>query len=94
MPVAGGLQGMKVTSVGIKELKAKLSSYVDRVRSGERVIITEHGQEVAVIIPLVTLPASCCFQRIRHCILPDYTTFIPGHNRAALCITALPKYNE
>lgn len=39
-------------SVGIKELKTKLSSYVDRVRHGEEVVITEHGREVALVIPI------------------------------------------
>jgi prevent-host-death family protein len=39
-------------SVGMRELKAKLSSYVDRVRQGEEVIITEHGKEVALVIPI------------------------------------------
>jgi len=39
-------------SVGIKELKSKLSSYVDRVRQGEEVVITEHGKEVALVIPI------------------------------------------
>jgi len=39
-------------SVGIGELKAKLSSYVERVRHGERVIITDHGEEVALMVPI------------------------------------------
>ncbi|MBI5682801.1 MAG: type II toxin-antitoxin system prevent-host-death family antitoxin [Deltaproteobacteria bacterium] len=39
-------------SVGIKELKAKLSAYVDKVRRGERFVITEHGSEVAMVIPI------------------------------------------
>lgn len=38
-----------MVSVGIKDLKAKLSSYIDRVNKGDQVIITEHGREVAVI---------------------------------------------
>ncbi len=38
--------------VGIKELKAKLSSYVDKVCNGEQVVITEHGEEVGIIIPI------------------------------------------
>jgi prevent-host-death family protein len=38
-----------MVSVGIKDLKAKLSSYIDRVSRGDQVIITEHGREVAVI---------------------------------------------
>lgn len=41
-----------MTSVGIKELKAKLSSYIDKVYKGEQVIITEHGREVAIISPI------------------------------------------
>lgn len=39
-----------MVSVGVKDIKAKLSSYIDRVRRGERVIITEHGKEVAMIL--------------------------------------------
>lgn len=39
-------------TVGIKELKAKLSSYIDMVNQGEQVIVTEHGKEVALIVPI------------------------------------------
>ncbi|HEX8949741.1 MAG TPA: type II toxin-antitoxin system prevent-host-death family antitoxin [Dissulfurispiraceae bacterium] len=39
-------------SVGIRELKAKLSSYIGRVCNGEQVVVTEHGEEVAVIVPV------------------------------------------
>ncbi len=39
-------------SAGIKELKARLSSYIDKVRQGELVIVTEHGEEVAVLVPI------------------------------------------
>lgn len=38
--------------VGIRELKAKLSSYIERVHNGERIIITEHGEEVGIISPI------------------------------------------
>jgi prevent-host-death family protein len=41
-----------MTSVGIKELKAKLSSYIDKVNKGEQIVITEHGKEVAIITPI------------------------------------------
>jgi prevent-host-death family protein len=41
-----------MVSAGIKELKAKLSSYIDTVNKGEQVVITEHGKEVAIIIPI------------------------------------------
>jgi len=41
---------MKVA--GIKELKTKLSSYINEVRKGNRILIKDHTEEVAVIIPL------------------------------------------
>lgn len=39
-------------SVGVKELKAKLSSYVGMVRKGEEIVVTDHGREVALVIPI------------------------------------------
>jgi len=41
-----------MVSVGIRELKAKLSSYVLKVKEGETVIVTDHGKEVAVLGPI------------------------------------------
>jgi prevent-host-death family protein len=39
-------------TVGIREFKAKLSSYVDRVKAGETVTITERGRPVGRIVPV------------------------------------------
>ncbi len=39
-------------SVGIKELKEKLSSYVDKVRHGEEVVVTDRGKEIALLTPI------------------------------------------
>jgi prevent-host-death family protein len=39
-------------SVGVKELKAKLSSFIARAREGEEIAITDHGKDVALIMPL------------------------------------------
>jgi prevent-host-death family protein len=41
-----------MASVGIKELKEKLSGYLDRVRHGEEIIVTDRGKEIAKVIPL------------------------------------------
>jgi prevent-host-death family protein len=41
-----------MSTVGIKMLKENLSEYVAMARSGERVIITDRGEEVAEIGPL------------------------------------------
>ena len=44
-------------TVGIKELKARLSHYVGTVRAGGEVLVTERGKVVARIIPaLVDTP--------------------------------------
>jgi prevent-host-death family protein len=39
-------------SVGIKELKARLSSYIDMVENGEEIVVTDRGREVAVVVPI------------------------------------------
>lgn len=39
-------------TVGVKELKAKLSSYIHETRSGQTIVVTDHGEEVALLSPL------------------------------------------
>lgn len=39
-------------TVGLKQLKSRLSDYVSRARDGEPIVITDRGQEVAVLEPL------------------------------------------
>ena len=43
---------MSQVTVGIRELKAHLSSYVRQVKSGASVVITEHGKPVGRIVPI------------------------------------------
>ena len=38
-------------SVGLRELKNRLSEYVREVRYGERVLVTDRGEVVAELIP-------------------------------------------
>lgn len=38
-------------SVGIRDLKNKLSEYIREVRSGEAVLVTDRGEVVAELIP-------------------------------------------
>lgn len=40
-----------MTAVGIRQLKNQLSRYLKRVRAGERLVVTERGEPVAVISP-------------------------------------------
>jgi prevent-host-death family protein len=43
---------MPQITVGIRELKAHLSSYVRQVKSGASVVITERGKPVGRIVPI------------------------------------------
>ena len=38
-------------SVGIRQLKSRLSEYVRRVQQGEEIRVTSHGQVVAELVP-------------------------------------------
>ena len=44
---------MRKRSIGIRELKAKLSSCIREVRRGTTMIVTEHGRPVARLVPEV-----------------------------------------
>lgn len=37
---------------GIRELRNHLSRYLDRVRSGEEIVVTDRGEAVARLVPL------------------------------------------
>lgn len=38
--------------VGVRELRNNLSRYLDRVRGGEEVIVTERGRAIARVLPI------------------------------------------
>jgi prevent-host-death family protein len=42
---------MTEISVGVRELKSRLSEYLRQVKAGQTVVITEHGQPVGRIVP-------------------------------------------
>jgi prevent-host-death family protein len=37
--------------VGVRELRQNLSRYLDRVKAGDSLTVTEHGREVARLVP-------------------------------------------
>jgi len=43
-----------MAKVGIRELRQNLSRYLDRVKAGETLVVTEHGREVARLVPLTS----------------------------------------
>ncbi len=38
-------------SVGVRELRQNLSRYLARVKAGESLVVTERGDEVALLVP-------------------------------------------
>jgi prevent-host-death family protein len=40
------------STVGVRELRQNLSKYLGRVKEGEALTVTEHGREVARLVPL------------------------------------------
>jgi prevent-host-death family protein len=45
-------QGPERPKVGVRELRQNLSVYLDRVKEGETLEVTEHGHAVALLTPL------------------------------------------
>jgi prevent-host-death family protein len=45
-------------SIGVREARQNLSVYLDRVKAGESLTITEHGRPVAVLRPVKSGSAS------------------------------------
>ncbi len=41
-----------MSTVGIKELKNRLTAYLRRTKQGEEVVVTERGKPIAVIQPI------------------------------------------
>ena len=47
---------MAVISVGIRELKTRLGMYMERVKAGETITITDRGKPVGRIVPVILPP--------------------------------------
>jgi prevent-host-death family protein len=86
MTEAGGTSG-RPARVGVRELRQNLSVYLDRVKAGETLEVTEHGYPVATLGPRATERLSILDQMIAdgratpakgdHRTLP-YPPSIPG----------------
>lgn len=51
-------RGAHPARVGVRELRQNLSIYLDRVKAGETLEVTEHGQPVGILAPLPVKPMS------------------------------------
>lgn len=50
------LRKRPTNTVGVRELRQNLSIYLDRVKKGEALTVTEHGEAVAILRPLPSAP--------------------------------------
>ena len=57
-----GQRSARAATVGVRELRQNLSIYLDRVKKGEALTVTEHGAAVAMLRPLA--PASNTLARL------------------------------
>jgi prevent-host-death family protein len=53
-----------MTSVGIRELKNRLSQYLRRAGRGERLVVTDRGRPLAVISPPARTPADEAIEHV------------------------------
>ncbi len=51
--------------VGVRDLKTHLSAYLERVRSGETVIVTTRGKPVARLAPVETIELPAAVEALR-----------------------------
>jgi prevent-host-death family protein len=56
---------MAQATVGIRELKTRLGSYVQRVKSGSTFVITERGKPIGRIVPISPSVESRAHELIR-----------------------------
>lgn len=66
--------------VGIRELKNRLSHYLDRVKKGENLAVTEHGRIIAYIFPSDKSPE---YQELVKMIKEDLAAWKGGKPRGS-----------
>jgi prevent-host-death family protein len=67
-------------NVKVTDLRQNLPSYLKRVRNGERIRVTSHGQVIAELTPPATLPeeAAGARKRLRGSVLRYDQPFEPA----------------
>jgi prevent-host-death family protein len=70
-----------VERVGVRELRQNLSVYLDRVKAGAELEVTEHGRPVARLAPLTArssrIEQMIAEGRIRPALLPLHDLVVP-----------------
>jgi prevent-host-death family protein len=69
---------MTKLSVGIRELKDKASSIIDRVEEGDAITVTKHGRPVAMIVSATTPPHLAALIANGAVRPPEGPRYLPG----------------
>ncbi len=64
-------------SFGAFEAKTHFSNLLDRVEKGDRIVITRHGREVAVLAPVEARPASNLIELGKRALAATKGTSLP-----------------
>lgn len=51
-----------MSTVGVKELKNRLTEYLRRTKRGEEVVVTERGKPIALIQPIHSVPPAASLE--------------------------------
>jgi antitoxin (DNA-binding transcriptional repressor) of toxin-antitoxin stability system len=53
-----------MTTVRVRDLEANLSRHLNRVRAGARLLVTDRGRAIAMIVPVVQQPDRAWLHRL------------------------------
>lgn len=71
-------------AVGIRELKTHLSRYVQDVKGGDEILVSERGKIVARLVPVAANSDAARFQNLLLKLSADGQIILPGiHKKAA-----------
>ena len=70
--------------VGVRELRDQLSNYLDRVRHGEQIEVTDRGRPVAMLIPLPDDRRELAELIASGAVTPAKQPWRPGRPRVAM----------
>ncbi len=45
-----------MSTVGVRELKNRLTRYLRRTKQGEEIVVTERGKPIAILMPITAVP--------------------------------------
>jgi len=79
-----------IERVGIRELRDRLSGYLERARAGEQKEITDRGRPIAMLVPLPESRAAVAELIAAGQLRPAQRSWRPGARRVSVPVGARP----